>query len=392
VSEKPGEDQFVNEGDGMWSSELVVTDGDVYLAHLLADIASARQTIDLESYIVEADEIGSCVTAALSAATARGVSVRFLVDGNGALSWIQGPGATFRGCPWRIYHPVPWTVLRTYLPTLRQLIARLQAFRFANRRNHRKTCVIDGSIGWIASLNLERRHYKSLAGDDAWRDTAVRVEGESLRLITQAFNVTWRQSWRYGKRFLLPATGLSEKQPKVDYSSPVRLNSTRLIRRRLWLDLLQRIRHARGRVWITSPYFVPNKDLLRALAAAAKHADVRLLLPAVSDICVMPYIAGVYFAWLDEAGVRVWAYPRMVHAKTMLIDDVGLVGSSNLNSRSLLFDLEADVWLGEPSSIATLDESFIADCAMAQEIPKGRRLPLSWRILGNFFLLMRRWL
>lgn len=376
----------------MWSSELVVTDGDTYLAHLLSDIASARQTIDLESYIVEADEIGDRVTAALTAATVRGIRVRFLVDGNGALSWIQGPGATFRGCPWRIYHPVPWTVLRTYLPTLRQLIARLQAFRFANRRNHRKTCVIDGTIGWIASFNLERRHYKSLTGDDAWRDTAVRVEGEALSLITQAFTVTWRRSWRYGKRFLLPATGFPGKQPQVTRSSPVRLNSTRRLRRRLWADLLQRIRTARGRVWITTPYFVPNEDLLRALGEAAKHADVRLLLPAVNDIGMMPYIAGVYFARLDEAGVRVWAYPRMVHAKTMLIDDVGLVGSSNLNSRSLLFDLEADVWLSEPSSIATLDESFLADCAMATEIPKGRRPSLSWRILGNCFLLMRRWL
>ena len=376
----------------MWSSELVVTDGDVYLDRMLADIASARTTIDLESYIVEADEIGTRITEALSAATSRGVAVRFLVDGNGALSWIQGPGATFRACPWRIYHPVPWTVLRTYLPTLRQLLNRLQAFRFANRRNHRKTCVIDGCIGWIGSFNLERRHYRSLAGDDAWRDTAVRVEGESVALITQAFTVTWKQSWRYGKRFLLPATGLRGRLPRVDFSSPVRLNSTRRLRRRLWLDLLQRIRHARGRVWITTPYFVPNEDLLRALTAAAKHADVRLLLPAVNDIGVMPYIAGVYFARLDAAGVRVWAYPRMVHAKTMLIDDVGLVGSSNLNSRSLLFDLEADVWLHQPTSIATLNEAFVADCAMAQEIPKGRRLSWRWHILGNFFLLMRRWL
>ena len=76
----------------------------------------------------------------------------------------------------------------------------------------------------------------------------------------------------------------------------------------------------------------------------------------------------------------------------MLIDDVGLVGSSNLNSRSLLFDLEADVWLHQPTSIATLSEAFAADCVMAREIPKGRRLSWRWRILGNFFLLMRRWL
>jgi cardiolipin synthase len=375
-----------------WTAELVVTDGDAYLCGLLADIAAASRRIDLESYIVEADEVGTQITSALAAASARGVEVRLLVDGNGALNWIQGPGASFRGCPWRIYHPVPWTVLRTYLPTLRQLLARLQAFRFANRRNHRKTCVIDERIAWIGSFNLERRHYRSLAGDDAWRDTAARVEGDGVQLITRAFTLTWRQSWRYGKRFLLPATGLLGRLLAVDLGAPVRINSPRQVRRRIWYDLLQRIRQARGRVWITTPYFVPNEDLLKALAAAAKHADVRMLLPAINDIGMMPYIARVYFARLDAAGVRVWAYPRMVHAKTMLIDNLGLVGSSNLNSRSLLFDLEADVWLQQPSSIATLAQAFTSDCSAAQEIVSGQRPSLRWRVLGNLFLSMRRWL
>ncbi len=375
-----------------WTAELVVTDGDAYLAGLLADIAEARSTIDLESYIVEDDEIGNQITEALAAARTRGVAVRFLVDGNGALYWIQGPGATFRGCPWRIYHPVPWTVLRTYLPTWRQLLARLQSFRFANRRNHRKTCVIDGRIGWIGSFNLERRHYRSLVGDAAWRDTATRVEGDAVQLISRAFTVTWRQSWHYGKRFLLPATGLRGRLAKVDLAAPVRLNGTRRLRRRMWRDLLERIRQARGRVWITTPYFVPNEDLLQALTTAAKHADVRLLLPAVNDIGVMPYIARVYFARLQAAGVRVWAYPRMVHAKTMLIDNLGLVGSSNLNSRSLLFDLEADVWLQQASSISTLADAFTTDCSSARAIPSGDRPSLRWRILGNLFLIIGRWL
>lgn len=378
-----------------WESELVVTDGDAYFAALLADLDAARTSIDLESYIVEDDEIGTRVAAALAAATARGVAVRFLVDGNGGLNWIQGTGQDFRGCPWRIYHPVPWTVMRAYLPrmhTLRTLLARLAALRIANRRNHRKTCVIDGRTAWIGSFNLERRHCRSLVGDAAWRDTATRVVGPAVGIITGAFDVTWRQSWRFGTRFLLPATGIRRRPPRVDPASPVRLNSTRGLRRRLWRDLLLRIRNARGRVWITTPYFVPNEDLLRALVHAAKHADVRLLLPAVNDIGVMPYIAGVFYARLDEAGVRVWAYPHMIHAKTMLIDDLALVGSSNLNSRSLLFDLEADVWLTESTSITTLNASFATDCAQARLIPHGRRPSLRWRILGNLFLLMRRWL
>ena len=170
------------------------------------------------------------------------------------------------------------------------------------------------------------------------------------------------------------------------------MNTSRGNRRRLWKDLLRRIAQARTRVWITTPYFVPTEDLLRALERAARTADVRLLLPRVNDVPMMPYIAGVYIERLRAAGVRVWTYPRMVHAKTQVIDDLGLVGSSNLNSRSLHCDLEADVWVAHPESVAALSEAFLADCAISAEIPHDIHPPWRWRVLGWLFLLARRWM
>ena len=373
----------------MWSAERIVSDGDEYFAALVADIAAAQTSIDLESYIVEDDEVGKLVIGALADAAARGVAVRLLVDGHGAQNWIHASGQTFRGCPWRIFHPLPWLVLRTYLPTLRTIAGRWQALRWINRRNHRKTCVIDGAIAWVGSFNLERRHSRAAVGDAAWRDTAVRVSGPEVLLLTAAFNVAWSRSWRFGRRFLVPPVRHRMREKPMASDTPVRLNTTRGTRRRQWRVLLLRIAGSKQRVWITTPYFVPTEDLLKALTRAAKHADVRLLLPLVNDVPFMPFVASIYVGRLRAAGVRIWAYPHMVHAKTQLLDDRGLVGSSNLNSRSLRFDLEADVWVTKPDTITALAEAFERDCAVARELPADIRAPWHWRVAGWFLLFGR---
>jgi cardiolipin synthase len=373
----------------MWSTERIITDGDEYFAALVADINAAATSIDLESYIVADDEIGRLVTGALATATARGVAVRLMVDGHGAQYWVHDAGQTFRGCPWRIYHPLPWLVLRTYLPTMRTLAGRWQALRWINRRNHRKTCVIDGRIAWVGSFNLERRHSRAAVGTAAWRDTAVRVEGPNVSLLTAAFHVAWSRAWRFGRRFLVPPVRNRTKPLLQPVNPPVRLNTTRRNRRRQWKQLLQRIAGAEQRVWITTPYFVPTEGLLKALESAAKRADVRLLLPLVNDVPFMPYVASVFVGRLRRAGVRIWVYPRMVHAKTQVIDGIGLVGSSNLNSRSLRFDLEADVWVDHPATLDALSTAFTADCAISRELPADVRAPWHWRLLGRLFLFGR---
>ena len=376
----------------MWENELVVTSGDAYFEALIADLQQARSTIDLESYIVENDAISQRVIEALVQAQARGVAVRLLVDGVGASGWITAVGRRFRGCPWRVYHPMPWTILGNYVPSVYALQSRLSGFGFINRRNHRKVCVIDSTLAWVGSFNLEARHSRLHYGSEAWRDTAARVVGQPVKHLTAAFTHTWHQSWRYGDRHLFPALDLRGRSPQVGFDEPVRLNGHRSLRRRLWRDLLLRISRAQSRVWITVPYFVPTSDLMRALELAARQADVRLLLPLVNDVPFMPWIAGLYVERLQRAGIRIWVYPHMVHAKTEIIDDVGLVGSSNLNSRSLVHDLEADVWLSQPTSLAMLTSSFLTDCSIAQLVAPGARLSWWKRWLGSTILLMRRWL
>ena len=375
-----------------WISELIVIAGDDYFRQLVSDIEAAQTTVDLESYIVENDAVGQLVIAALVRAHERGVTVRFLVDGVGAANWISAIGRRFRGCPWRVYHPMPWTILGNYVPSLYAFQSRHSGFGFLNRRNHRKVCILDGTVAWVGSFNLDARHSQLAHGEEAWRDTVARVSGPHVQQLTAAFTHTWRQSWRYGDRHLFPAINLRGRSPQVAADAPVRLNGQRRLRRRLWRDLLLRLSRAEHRVWITVPYFVPSSDLLRALELAARRADVRLLLPVVNDVPFMPWIAGLFVGQLQHAGIQIWAYPRMVHAKTMVIDDLGLVGSSNLNSRSVIHDLEADVWLTEPSSLTALSEAFLHDCGKAHLLAPGARLPWWKRALGSTIMLLGRWL
>ncbi len=160
--------------------------------------------------------------------------------------------------------------------------------------------------------------------------------------------------------------------------------------------MLARLRDARQRIWITNAYVVPRGSFLRALGAAARRGvDVRLLAPAHCDIPFMPWIAAIYGDALRAHGVRVFAYlPRMLHAKTMLLDDLALVGSHNLNSRSFLHDLEAEVVLSAPSSISALAEAYAADCSEAHELSglASELLPWWQRWLGRTLLLAKRWL
>jgi cardiolipin synthase len=173
----------------------------------------------------------------------------------------------------------------------------------------------------------------------------------------------------------------------------VRLNLRRAQRRENYLDLLVRILKSERRIWIENAYFVPDGSLVRALRTAAEAGvDVRIVVPAVSDVFFIPWVTSAFHVGLLQAGVRIFEYTKgMLHAKTMLIDDWGLVGSSNLNHRSLLHDLEADLVLGAEDASRSLEEQFEVDCTDSREVTlrNWRERPWLERVLGRMLLWMR---
>jgi cardiolipin synthase len=379
----------VTELPAMWTTERIHTDGDAWFAELLQRIAQARRSVWLETYWFADDALGQRVLDALGAAEARGCEVRLLVDGAGSAAWLRARRKHATDVPLRVWHPLPWAAARRA-----GLYRRWRWLAAINRRDHRKVCLIDGAEAWVGSFNITACHLREVSGELAWRDSGAVVNGPGIGALIAAFATTWRRAWPVVEGRLRLPRGAGPV-PAASCAA-VRLNHTIAIRHAAYRDLLYRLRHAQRRIWITNAYVVPRGSLMRALhAASTRGVDVRLLAPARSDVAFMPWVGAIFADALQARGARVFAFlPRMLHAKTMLIDDTALVGSHNLNSRSFLHDLEVEVVLTSPASVAALEQAFVSDCAAASELlpPATAHLPWWQRLLGRAMLLAKRWI
>ncbi len=379
-----------------WDDEEVFHDGDAYFNRLLAAVDRAKQSVDLETYIFESDRLGQRVLTALSRASARGVRVRLLIDGAGSSGWTYRDLERIRrsGIQARIYHPLPWQVrphrLWGELISWRPWLSRLGQL---NRRNHRKTCIIDSHIAYSGGMNVSEHHLREWKGPGAWRDVAVRVSGESVEALATAFYLAWRESGasrpRSARRWLRRAQ--SKPLP-----AGVKLNSNRFQRRQINEERILRIQQATRRVWITTPYLVPHLRLILALReAAARGIDVRLLTPSRSDVFFMRWINRAFQPVLLHAGVRIHEFRSAFHhGKMTFIDDWVVVGSSNLNHRSLLHDLEVGIVLSQLPTLKDLELRFQRDLQASLEIRKHHLRGWRWAqvLLGRLLLVFRRWI
>jgi len=262
-----------------------------------------------------------------------------------------------------------------------------RAMQRINNRNHRKVCIIDRVHAFVGSMNIIEYHVERYVGAQAWRDTGVLVEGDEVAILAESFEELWSRRPK--------SLRVALKSHKAASSGKlVKLNVRRKQRKENYLDLLVRIVGAKERIWIESAYFVPDGSLVRALSVAAESGvDVKILVPAVSDVFFIPWVTSAFHDGLLRAGVRIFEYTKtMLHAKTILVDDWGLVGSSNLNHRSLYHALEADVVLADQVATRALHDQFIIDCGDAREVTLGswRERPWFERILGRALLRMRQ--
>jgi cardiolipin synthase len=222
-------------------------------------------------------------------------------------------------------------------------------------------------------------------GAAAWRDTGVIVEGDEVVALTDTFEDVWvRRLQRLKRKF---------RRKRVQRSPLVRLNVTGKQRRENYLDLLVRLLRARRRIWITNAYFVPDGSLLRVLSVVAREGvDVRILVPGFSDVVFIPWVTAAFHFGLLSAGVKIFEYRGSVlHAKTMVIDEWGLIGSSNLNHRSLLHDLEADIVVTNDEALEEMSTQFAQDLNRSVEVTleNWHQRPRLERFLGRVLLWFR---
>ena len=357
-----------------------------YFSGLIADIAKAQREIILETYIFKLDEVGNSVLEALADAVARGVGLRLLIDGVGSYrdSGIIADRLQFARSEVRVFHPLPWdfSAYRRALKAGRWYSQVLHFFARINHRDHRKLCLIDQQIAWIGSYNVTADHANvdSPSSNDYWHDTGLRVTGEIVQILADNFNQVWHrksENIRQRSRQFLAASQISR-------------------RRQPGLQLLKLLEQCHQRIWITNAYFNPTNQMLKILKRMAKQGvSVQLIVPFRSDVIFFPLLSRSFYTDLLQANIRVYEYGhRILHSKSILIDDQVLVGSTNLNYRSLFHDLELDLVVGDPDIVATMRQRFEADISNSIEITlhDWQRHPWLLRQLGWLSRFLRYWL
>jgi cardiolipin synthase len=379
----------------MWVSEKVCLDTQAYFESAFEAIRNARQSVVLEMYIFRRDSLGNRMLELLREAAGRGVDVRVLVDSVGS----PGFGRDFietlsrQKISARVFHPTPRVLDMINGPSI-QRIRRL--FVNINKRNHRKLIVVDKTIAFVGSCNLADMHRH-------WRETAVQVRGRGVLDLCQSFELIWARSGYSGKlgarqlqARLRARRALGLRRANGSGSAAVRTNVTRALRVTHNSQLVSAIEKARQRVWITTAYFVPSPVIVSALLKATRNGcDVKLLLPGKSDINVVSYVSRMFYRRLMRAGVQIYEYqPAVLHAKTLLIDNWMSVGTTNLNHRSFYHDLEVDVVLQQPQSLALLAGQFADDLSKSQRVTDDNLHRRSWieKLGGRLVYPFRRFI
>lgn len=344
----------------------ILETGEEAFTRILELIDEARSTLHVTTFILADDESGRAVLEALTRKAAEGVSVRLLLDDVG--SW--------------------WLRRRTLAPLLKaggRAAYFMPMFHLpfrgrANLRNHRKLVIADGREAVAGGMNLAASYIGLLPDPRRWRDLAVAVEGPAVADLEWLFRSDWKFATGEALADLRAAPGFDRPPTKSDGARvQVVASGPDVEGDPLYESLLSLIFFARRRVWIVTPYFVPDEMLVRSLVLATRRGvDVRLILPLRSNHPITDYAREAYIRELYEAGAEVLLYrPTMLHAKAVLFDDrLTVIGSANMDNRSMFLNYEVALYLfDEPraADVARWIERLAAGCTVYEPKPGGLR-------------------
>jgi cardiolipin synthase len=342
----------------------LLTEGERAFRRLVEIIDKAKATIHITTYILGTGDVGKEIMAHLARRAAAGVSVRLLLDGVGS-----------------------WRVGRRYLAPLLKDGARVAYFMpmlhmpfrgRANLRNHRKIVVADSQIAITGGMNLAWPYLGPMPDPNYWRDLSAVIEGPAVSDLESLFFSDW--AFATGEDLTAVPPGAEAAKPSPHETSPgksfvqVVASGPDVADDPLYESLVSLIFAATERIWIVTPYFVPDEMLIRALNLAARRGvDVRLIVPSRSNHLSADLARESYLRELHEAGGNVLLYqPEMLHGKAIIFDDqLAVIGSANMDNRSLFLNYEVALFLYSSDQVASVSawaRSLEADCL--RELPR----------------------
>ncbi|WP_241426668.1 cardiolipin synthase [Dysosmobacter acutus] len=343
--------------------------GEAMYAAMLRELESAGKFIFLEYFIVEEGVMWDGILDILERKVRQGVDVRVMYDDLGCL----------------------FTLPHGYVKTLRQKGIRACVFnpfnsilspRF-NNRDHRKICVIDGNVGFTGGINLADEYINEFPKYGHWKDTALLLRGQGVWSLTTLFLSIWDMTTGDQDDFARYQPTLApEDVPSDGYVQPYAdmPMDSELVGESVYLNIISR---AREYIYITTPYLILDNETLSALKLAARSGvDVRIITPHIPDKKLVFFLTRSYYEPLQKAGVRIYEYtPGFMHAKTFVSDDqYGVVGTINLDYRSLYLHLECASWLYRSSAVEKIKQDFLLTLSSCQEVGSFGPLSLPKRL------------
>ncbi|MBA1203972.1 cardiolipin synthase [Pseudomonas capeferrum] len=330
----------------------LLINGDATFTAMFNAIESAKETVMIQFFIIHDDAIGRDLQRLLLRKAAQGVKVFLLYDSVGC-------------------HALP----ARYSRTLREGNVQVKAFatrrgwfnRFqVNFRNHRKIMVVDGVKGFLGGLNVGDEYLGRLARLSPWRDTHIQVSGPVVACLQESFAEDWYWATRELPPLILPDT-----YPDNGVLCQLLASGPADSQETCALFFLEAIHSATSRVWITSPYFIPDEAIFAALRLAVlRGVDVRILIPSRPDHRIV-YAASSLFAFeAVRAGVRMFRYqPGFLHQKVVLIDEeISAIGSANLDNRSFRLNFEVMLLTVDQTFTAKVEAMLLDDFQQSREI------------------------
>ena len=345
------------------SVELLI-DGEATFDSIFEGIDRANEYVLVQFFIVHDDEIGRALKEHLIAKAREGLRVLFLYDEVGC-------------------HALP----RRYIEELRAAGVDMREFntrkgrrnRFQlNFRNHRKVVIVDGRIAWIGGHNVGDEYLGKDPKFGHWRDTHVRIEGPAVLKAQVSYAEDWYWTTETLPDFEWKATAASDggdARVLIIPTGPAdELETCNLM-------FVHAINSATERIWIASPYFVPEHAVMVALQLAGlRGVDIRILIPDEPDHLLVYLAAYSYFDEAGMTGAKFYRYQNgFLHQKAMLIDDaVATIGTANFDNRSFRLNFEITAAVGEPEFVAAVEQMFEQDFAHSRQMREGEYDEKPW--------------
>jgi len=332
----------------------ILLNGREKFQELFNALEGAKNHIHLSYYIFNDDEIGEDVLKVLSRKVAVGVEVRVLLDGMGSLSISGSIMRNLRqaGIQAEWFFPIRFPYITSKL----------------NLRYHRKIVVVDGSTGFMGGLNIGDEYLSRNSKLGFWRDTHLKLEGEAVHTLQAIFLNDWyfvTHQEVQGSRYFPKVTVLQTLPIQIIASGPDSNWSSNL------QGFFTAITLAKRRVYLETPYFIPDESLIMALKTVALSGlEVRLIVQGIPEHKLIFLAMHSYFEELLQAGVKIFKYGKgILHAKILLIDDhLSSVGSTNMDQRSFYLDFEICAFMYDHCLVERLKLDFEQDLNDSSEL------------------------